>query len=364
MKHLVLAATALGLLTASALAASTTWTDTSGNPLWGFSANWNGGVPNTTTPGILQNDLTTVWSIDIQGALTSTLGITFNSGAGTSGFTLRSSASFPVGFNIGPNGIVNNDSHVQHFTVPITLIAANGSAGAGASQTWTAGSGGLLFSNYFANASSLNNNGGTLTFSGSGNTTFSGTSRSDIVGAGGLIKSGSGTLFLGGTVANTFSGGVTLNGGVLEAGKVSALGAVGNKLTLNGGTLQANFNNLNTGVLSLQGNATIDFTDGLHGGSGTNVLSFADSHGQSWLAGTTLTIADWTPGDRLRFGTSAGGLTSSQLNDIVFTGYPGYSTTIDSSGYVIAVPEPSTVALSLMGGFTLALGFVIRRRKE
>ena len=367
MKYPALAAALLGILTTSALAASTTWTDTTGNPLWGFAANWNGGVPNTTTPAVLQNDLTTVFSIDIQGANVPTLGITFNSGAGSSSFLLRSSAVAPVGFSIGPNGIVNNDSHAQVFNVPSTLIAANGSAGSAASQTWTAGSGNLVISNTYSSGSTINNNGGTLTIGGSFDTIFSANSRGDITGAGGLIKSGTGTLTLGGTNANTFSGGVTINAGTVIAGKASALGNAANKLTLNGGTLQANFLNLGAGVLSLQGNATIDFAGpGTAGNNnGINNLSFADSHSQAWAAGTTLTVANWVAGDYLNFGSNSG-LTAGQLGQITFAGIPNTFAGFDPSnpGHVIPVPEPSAEAISLIGGFSLALGLVIRRRRE
>jgi autotransporter-associated beta strand protein len=364
MKYPALAAAVLGILTTSALAASTTWTDTTGNPLWGFAANWNNGVPNTTTPAVLQNDLTTVFSIDIQGANVPTLGITFNSGAGSSSFLLRSSAVAPTGFQMGPNGIVNNDSHAQVFNVPITLIAANGSSGAGASQTWTAGSGNLVISNTYSSGSSVNNNGGTLTIGGSFDTIFSSNSRGDITGAGGLIKSGTGNLTLGGTNANTFSGGVTINAGTIIAGKASALGNSANKLTLNGGTLQANYLNLSVGVLSLQGNATIDFAG--PGTAGVNNLSFADSHSQAWAAGTTLTVANWVAGDYLNFGSNSG-LTAGQLSQISFAGLPstpfaGFDPS--NPGHVIPVPEPSAVAISIIGGFSLALGLVIRRRRD
>ena len=77
--------------------------------------------------------------------------------------------------------------------------------------------------------------GNALATTFTGTATFNGT----ISGSGGsLIKSGSGTFFLGGS--STYSGGTTLNSGILNIGSDSALGsgtlAVGNQTTLQAGS--------------------------------------------------------------------------------------------------------------------------------
>jgi fibronectin-binding autotransporter adhesin len=80
--------------------------------------------------------------------------------------------------------------------------------------------------------------GGTLTLGGATPTitVTAGTStiNSAIAGTAGLTKAGAGTLALGG--ANTFSGGITVNGGTLTVGADAALGAAGNGLFMAGGT--------------------------------------------------------------------------------------------------------------------------------
>jgi len=57
-----------------------------------------------------------------------------------------------------------------------------------------------------------------------------------ITGTYGLTKIGAGTLSL--TGSNTFSGGLTIGGGVLAVGSDAALGALGSAITLDGGTLR------------------------------------------------------------------------------------------------------------------------------
>jgi autotransporter-associated beta strand protein len=74
--------------------------------------------------------------------------------------------------------------------------------------------------------------GSRLTVSNDANTTFSNV----LSGAGGIVKSGPGTLSLS-NAANTFSGGVTLDAGTIVAAADGSLGAPANKLLLNAGKL-------------------------------------------------------------------------------------------------------------------------------
>jgi outer membrane autotransporter protein len=73
---------------------------------------------------------------------------------------------------------------------------------------------------------------GSLSFDQSGDTTVA----NAITGSGALIKSGAGTITLGGT--NSYSGGTTLLGGVLSVSADANLGAASGNLALDRGTLQ------------------------------------------------------------------------------------------------------------------------------
>src|SRR5262249_16594573 len=72
-----------------------------------------------------------------------------------------------------------------------------------------------------------------------------------------LTKDGGGTVTLSGTAGNGYSGGTTINAGVVNANKVNALGT--GQLTLTGGTLHLGANNQTVGAVTNAG-GTIDGT--------------------------------------------------------------------------------------------------------
>jgi autotransporter-associated beta strand protein len=300
------------------------------------------------------------------------IGQQFDNSAGSVGYTFSGTAGSVVGFflraggtvNGGVGGIVNNDHNVQTFNVPIKLTSSSGIAGAGAAMTFNAAAGNLVFNgNNDAPAApwSINLNGASaLTFDGSFNTVIGSSGPGQIVNTNvgttsGLIKNGSGILTLGGTAANTFVGVNTINAGTVLAGKANAFGA-GNALVMTGGTFNTGGLNQSLGTLDLEGIATLDL------GSGASAVSFADSSAVSW-GNFTLSINNWTQGtDTLRFGTDSAGLTPTQLGHIVFPDLAGSPTAqLDPTGFITPVPEPSVLALGLVGGFG-ALAAYRRRR--
>jgi len=112
-------------------------------------------------------------------------------------------------------------------------------------MTWNAAAGNLVFNgNNAAPATpwTINLNGASaLTIDGAYNISVGTSGPGQIVNTEGtttgIIKNGTGTLFLGGTAANTFTGANALNDGTITAGKADALGA-GNALIMTGGLLK------------------------------------------------------------------------------------------------------------------------------
>jgi autotransporter-associated beta strand protein len=214
-----------------------------------------------------------------------------------------------------------------------------------------------------------------------------------ITGPGSITTGGIGTTLLTGN--NSFSGSTTVNAGTLNVGAEHALGGTsgvtvnasgtllfsGNTtdrirndapVSLNGGTLNTAGLSEGTataqglGALTLAAASTIDLS------SGSSIISFADSHGQTWNG--ALRILNWTGTvgvgdgtDQVYFGTDTNGLTSTQLNQISF--YSDGGTTLLGTAQILAdgeiiplapVPEASTwFAAALALGAT---AFISRRR--
>jgi autotransporter-associated beta strand protein len=345
--------------------ADTTWISTV-TPIWGTAGNWNNGVPSGAGFAIFSDPAgALIHSIDLGAATVSTRGLQFGYFGNTSasGFTIFSSVTpvpISVYAQVSGSTVINNDVNTATINVPLKMYSTTGLQGSSAAQTWSALGGDLLFSGTYPGQASaaVDNSGATLTLDGAHNITVGVTGgRGDIVGTGGLVKNGSGNLTLGGTRTNTFSGGFTLNAGMAIGGKTNAFGT--GAVTLKGGTtLKTGGFDQTLGALTISGGTiTIDFG----AVSSTQTLSFADSHLLSWGTGNTITLANWNPTvEKIRFGTSASGLTSAQLADFVYNGV-AVAQSLDAQGFVV-VPEPSTLALACLGGLGLALRAFARRR--
>ncbi|VVP30059.1 autotransporter outer membrane beta-barrel domain-containing protein [Pseudomonas fluorescens] len=139
-------------------------------------------------------------------------------------------------------------------------------------------------------------------------------------GASSLVKSGDGTWVLSGT--NTYSGGTTIDAGVLSINADVNLGAIDSAITFNGGTLQLTDTLLLTRPFRLNTTGTIDTqsnTDTLVGpivglgaftkkGPGTLALI----GGNNYSGGTTITAGALQLGD--------GGISGSLVGDVVNNG--------------------------------------------
>lgn len=165
--------------------------------------------------------------------------------------------------------------------------------------------------------------GTTGILTGSSYAVESGSISAILAGTGGLTKTTTGTVTLSG--ANTFTGTTSISAGTLQFGASGVL-ANTSPVSLGGGTLRtgatSGFSEA-AGTLALTANSTIAL------GTGAHNLNFAASNGIGWTAGTTLSITGWTgvggssgTAGKIYVGTSSAGLTTSQLAQFRFAGYP------------------------------------------
>jgi fibronectin-binding autotransporter adhesin len=224
-------------------------------------------------------------------------------------------------------------------------FAADANTPVNSTGTWTLGTNNFVLRNNGNSTSPLTLSGaisgsGTITLSAnnSGSITFSGantyTGTTTITGPGGT---GTGTtvvrLKLGAANTIASSSSVVLAGGILDPGGINQ--------SMPSTTL---------GLTASTAPSTIDFI------AGGSEVDFANSSALTWVG--TLNLLNWDPSiDKLRFGTDATGLTSTQLADIEFNGAGLGSAMLDANGYV-TVPEPSS-CLMLLGASLL----MARRRR-
>lgn len=279
-------------------------------------------------------------------------GGTFSPDAGTT-LTLNGAIDGPGALTMAGRGTLEfaQGDYFNNFTGGIALNAGTLSA-----SSSNLGLGGLTFNGGTLQttasfglgfALALGNNGGT--FSPNSGTTLTVTSA--ISGAGGLTMAGAGTLAL--TVANTYSGGTTLNSGTLSISSDGNLGAAGAGLTFNGGALQT------TGNFATDRSITLNAAGGtIMPASGTKLTFWqpvAGTGGLTMAGAGTLELAranTYTGATTIASGTLAlagsGSLASSSGVGLSVAG-----ATFDISG---AGANQTIQALSGVTGTTVNLG--------
>ena len=231
--------------------------------------------------------------------------VTFTGGANAITF---GAAAAGLSGNIDVTGTLTLDNTVANTTVDSIITGTGSVTKAGSNtitltgaNTYSGGThlnGGTLSVGSDANLGhadgALNFNGGTLRITG---TTFGSTARtinwgsngggfeiadaahsfavSQILsGTGGLSKTGAGTLVLNGN--NTFSGGVTINGGTLSVGSDANLGDAAGALNFNGGTLRITGTTFGSTARAINWGASgggFDIADAAHSFAVSQILS-------------------------------------------------------------------------------------------
>jgi autotransporter-associated beta strand protein len=335
--------------------ATRTWTGGGSDSNWSDAANWGGTAPS---PG---DDL-----VFASGASALTAVNDFPSGTEFDAITISGAGYAISGNDIALLGGLNASAATGSTSFSINTTLLSGLA-------WTTGGSGSSLTL----TGNINNEGFTLAIGGSGSIAFDGI----ISGAGGLTYTGTGTLTLGGSAANTYTGPTAIQSGTLVLNN-SAGTAVPGALTI-GTTSTTATVRLNaaaqtssstavtinsSSLLDLNGNADAIGTLSLTGASITTEAGALTLNGDVTASGTSsisgnLTLAGTSTFTVNGTGTltvsaaigGSGGLTKAGSGTLAITVGGSYSGGTTLNAGTLAVGDPAALGT---GTVTLAAGTI------
>jgi autotransporter-associated beta strand protein len=328
-------------------AGSSSWTNNAGSA-WITAGNWDSGVPGVSG-GSSSTDIAT-----FSAALTAGRTVTVDANRNIGGITFGNTSAFPFTLNTGPllltsGGVVQNlagtGDHTDYISAPTVIQGIGGSATVHANAVSASSIlriGGVTGVSTAGNTTTLNLDGANTALNNISGVIGDGSASGNLA----VIKNGTGLWYFS-SVNNTFSGGLTINSGLM-VGANNSFGV--GPVTLNGGA-----------VASANSNARVWTNDIVVGGDFTlgqavtyvGVLTFS---GNMDLGGTTrqITVANpSTTGNTLSGALSNGGLTKAGVGTLVLSGSNTYSGSTSISDGIIKV---AAITVNLGGTGTINLG--------
>ena len=316
----------------------------------GKSVNWSGPV-SITANSTIQSD-------------GSTAGITLSGGVTNNGFTLSSAPNGTANTISGPISGSGTIMAATFATGTLNLNAANSFGGSYRSALGTlkigdplamqngtldmnaADAGGVSLNNLNATLGALTGSRNLSLGSGAvsiGNNHSSTTYSGVLSGTGSLVKTGNGTLMLSNT--SSYTGTTSVNAGTLAFGANNVLPATA--VSIGSATLDAATFTDTVGTLDV---TTTSAKINLGAGA---VLAFANSSAVSWTGGSLSITGTFVSGVSLRFGSTSGGLTSTQLALISAPGFTSFS--LNATGYLTANAASAYASWKTTNGTTQAI---------
>jgi autotransporter-associated beta strand protein len=298
-----------------------------GSGLWGTAGNWTNNASPTNGASIIYAGAG--GASTNQGTVNSISGLLFSNTAGS--YTISGDA-----LTVGAAGIDNESTSAQTIDNNLTL---------GAAQSFLAANGDLIFGGTVSNAGFL------LTVAGANDTAINGA----ISGAGGLTKTGAGSLTLAG--ANSYAGGTTVNAGTLVGSTTSLQGNIANTSFLEfnqagDGSYAGAISGAGVVTKSGAGNVTFSGANTYNGGTivsgGTLTGSTATVPGDVDVnSGATFALSQTTNGTFSGLIEGAGRFVKSGSGDVTLSGANTYS-----GGTLVSGGTLTGTTSSLQGNIT------------